>query len=418
MDNKLFGMLQKVKKVSREYAALTYHQRQSVLNELADQLQVNANIIIQSNAEDLKKLAQTDPKYDRLLLTLDRLNGIIRTIKAVAQRPDPLHHILETYHHPLGMLMNKISVPLGVVAIIYESRPNVTIDAFILSFMAGNACLLKGSHEADHSNKALVDIIHEVLISHHISPDGVLLLPSARSVVQDLCYAQGLVDVIIPRGGNNLIQEVREHARVPVIETGAGVVHIYFDQAGDVNIGRTVLTNAKTRRVSVCNAVDCLVIHENRLSELALLTENLKQQQVEIFADAASYKKLDKYYPHALLQHATDEHYGMEFLSLKLAIKTVASFDAAIDHICHYSSGHSEAIITSDISTRDAFLQQIDAAAVYVNSSTAFTDGEEFGMGSEIGISTQKLHVRGPFSMQHLTTMKWLIYGEGQVRER
>ena len=314
------------------------------------------------------------------------------------------------------MKLIKVSVPLGVVAIIYESRPNVTIDSFALSFMSGNACVLKGGREADHSNKIFVELIHQALSTHNISIEGVILLPAKREMVLQLCHAQGLIDVIIPRGGNNLIKEVRDNARVPVIETGAGVVHIYFDKAGNINIGKNVLTNAKTRRVSVCNAVDCLVIHEQRLADLPELVKDLKDKHVEIYADQKSYAVLKEIYPHHLLHHAKSENYGMEYLSLKLAIKTVPSFAEALNHIQSYTSGHSEAIITDDVHTRDRFLQQIDAAAVYVNTSTAFTDGEEFGMGSEIGISTQKLHVRRPFSMQHLTTMKWLIYGDGQVR--
>lgn len=410
-------LLKKAKQSARQYALLTHQHRQSVLTTLAHCLQQYEQKILENNEIDLQKIPNSDPKYDRLLLNHDRLVALQNSIEKVAHLPDPLNKVLETYQHPQGMKLVKISVPLGVVAIIYESRPNVTIDSFVLSFMAGNACVLKGGREADHSNKTFVELIHQALAAHQITTEGVVLLPAKREMVTALCDAQGLIDVIIPRGGNNLIKEVRENARVPVIETGAGVVHIYFDRAGDVKIGKAILTNAKTRRVSVCNAVDCLIIDEQRLSDLPDLLSDLKNKQVEIFADAHSYVLLKEYYPHQLLHHATSENYGMEYLSLKLAIKTVSSLQDAITHIQLYSSGHSEAIITEDNKARDTFLQHIDAAAVYVNVSTAFTDGEEFGMGAEIGISTQKLHVRGPFSMQHLTSMKWLIYGEGQVRK-
>ncbi len=417
MKQRLLEILQQTKQAARRYALLTYSQRQSVLKTLIQFLQQNEADILINNKKDLIKLSEDDPKYDRLLLNSDRLAGIKKSIEKVAKLPDPLNQILETYQHPQDMKLVKISVPLGVVAIIYESRPNVTIDSFVLSFMAGNACVLKGGREAENSNKTFIELIHKVLIAHNITTDGVILLPSIREMVRELCHAQGLVDVIIPRGGNNLIKEVRENARVPVIETGAGVVHIYFDKSGDINIGNKVLVNAKTRRVSVCNAVDCLVIHQQRLSDLPELIKELKEKQVEIYADQQSFSILKNVYPANLLHLAKQENYGIEYLSLKLAIKTIASFEEAIHHIQSYTSGHSEAIITEDEQARDLFLQQIDAAAVYINTSTAFTDGEEFGMGSEIGISTQKLHVRGPFSMQHLITMKWIIYGNGQVRK-
>ncbi len=417
MDQLLTETLQNVKNAARLYGLLSYQQRQSVLITFSQLLQQQEVKILEENQYDLAKLSSSDPKYDRLLLNSERLAAIRRTIKNIAQLPDPLNQILETYQHQQGMKLVKISVPLGVVAIIYESRPNVTIDSFVLSFMAGNACVLKGGREADNSNKLFVKLIHAALTKHNITTDGVVLLPALREMVTQLCHAYGLVDVIIPRGGNSLIKEVRENAKVPVIETGAGVVHIYFDKAGDIKIGNKVLTNAKTRRVSVCNAVDCLIIHEQRLADLPQLVNDLKSKHVEIYADQQSFNTLTDIYPHQLLHHANAENYGMEYLSLKLAIKTVTSFTEALIHIQSYSSGHSEAIITDDEQTRDQFIQQIDAAAVYVNTSTAFTDGGEFGMSAEIGISTQKLHVRGPFSMQHLTTMKWLIYGEGQVRQ-
>ncbi len=416
MNYSLNNILQNVKQTSHTYAQLTYQQRQSVLKSLSQLIQAQEAKILKNNELDLQQLSNTDPKYDRLLLNAERLSVIRRTIDKILQMPDPLNKILETYDHPQGMKLVKISVSLGVIAIIYESRPNVTIDSFALSFMSGNACVLKGGKEADHSNKIFVELIHQALIKNNISVEGVVLLPAQREMVKKLCHAHGFIDVIIPRGGNNLIKEVRENARVPIIETGAGVVHIYFDKVGDINKGRPVITNSKTRRVSVCNAVDCLVIHEHRVADLPVLIKDLAIQEVEIFADEKSYHVLHHHYPAHLLHHAKPENYGIEYLSLKLTIKTVSSFAAAINHIQTYSSGHSEAIITEDVKIRDQFLQQVDAAAVYVNASTAFTDGEEFGMGSEIGISTQKLHVRGPFSMQHLTTMKWLIYGEGQVR--
>ncbi len=307
-------------------------------------------------------------------------------------------------------------MPLGVVAVIYESRPNVTIDVFSLCFKTGNACVLKGGKEAHYSNIYLVSLIQKSLETHGISTQAICLLPSDRKAIHALLNAVNLVDVCIPRGSQTLINFVRENAKIPIIETGAGIVHTYFDSSGDADQARLIIDNAKTRRVSVCNALDSLVIHEKRLNELPFLMEPLAEKNVVIFADPQSYQTLESSYPKQLLHKAKPSDFGHEFLSHKMAIKTVGSAEEAVEHIMLYTSGHSEAILAEDQDTINYFLERVDAAAVYVNTSTAFTDGGQFGMGGEIGISTQKLHARGPMSLDSLTSYKWVIWGDGQIR--
>jgi len=307
---------------------------------------------------------------------------------------------------------------LGVIGIIYEARPNVTVDVFSLCFKSGNACVLKGGKEAQHSNEILVKIIKEVLLQHSIDENAVCLLSNNRREVAAMLEAHGQVDVIMPRGGQNLINFVRENSQIPVIETGAGIVHTYFDASGDLEKGQQIIFNAKTRRPSICNALDTLVVHQDRLGDLPQLVEQLAKKKVEIFADSEAYQVLKGKYNDGLLKKADTNSFGTEFLSLKMSIKTVAGVKEAIEHISQYSSQHSEAIIAEDQGVIDHFLQQVDAAVVYANASTTFTDGAQFGLGAEIGISTQKLHARGPMGLKELTSYKWVIRGEGQVRKK
>ncbi len=408
--------IKNVKAMSSTLSLLTDQQRNAVLLSLATSLRNASAKIVEANRQDLKKMDKNDPLYDRLLLTEARINAIADDVETVASLASPLNKELEVNTRPNKLIIKKVSVPLGVVAVIYESRPNVTVDVFSLCFKSGSAVILKGGKEAHHSNLALVNIIQKTLKQHHISIDAVYLLPPNREDTAILLNATGLIDVCIPRGSKALIDFVRQHAKIPVIETGAGIVHIYFDKSGEIEKGCNIINNAKTRRVSVCNALDCLVIHKDRLNDLFTLVQPLQKQQVEIFADPLSYTALEKVYPKQLLHPATDEDFGREFLSYKMAIKVVNSIDEAIQHITTYTSEHSEAIITEDNSAAAYFIDRIDAAVVYVNASTAFTDGGQFGMGAEIGISTQKLHARGPMGLAALTSYKWVVYGNGQVR--
>lgn len=362
-------------------------------------------------------MAREDPRYDRLLLSEERILAMAADVEAIAALPQPLDRMLEDKRMANGLRIQRVSVPLGVIAVIYESRPNVTIDVFALCFKTGNACVLKGGKEAQHSNAILVSLINESLRGQDVDNHSVYLLPSDRRALNVLLSARNLIDVCIPRGSQALINFVRENAKIPVIETGAGIVHTYFDVSGSVEKGRLVIDNAKTRRVSVCNALDTLIIHEKRLADLPRLVDLLAEKKVEIFADELSYEALKAFYPKPLLQKANSKDFGQEFLSYKMSIKTVSSVEEAVCHIMQYTSGHSEAIIAEDQKAMTYFLTHVDAAAVYVNASTAFTDGGQFGMGAEIGISTQKLHARGPMALAALTSYKWIILGDGHTRE-
>lgn len=390
--------------------------RIQILKSLSKALIDDQFKIIEANEQDLARMDITDPKYDRLKLDSPRIENMAREVENVATLISPLGRILSQTTRPNGLLLKKISVPIGVVGVIYESRPNVTIDVFSLCFKSGNACILKGGKEAEQTNRILIDIIHQVLKNYSISTDSVYLMPSNREATTTLLEAVGFVDVCIPRGSQNLIDYVRNHAKIPVIETGAGIVHIYFDSEGNTEKGKNIIFNAKTRRVSVCNALDTLIIHQKRLLDLPELVLECAKKGVEIYADEQSFNVLSVHYPENLLHHASVEDFGREFLDYKMAIKTVESLDEAINHISHYSSKHSEAIITENQEHCERFMKFIDAAAVYVNASTSFSDGGEFGLGAEIGISTQKLHARGPMGLEALTSYKWFIYGEGQVR--
>lgn len=372
--------------------------------------------VLKANRMDLERMEPSNPKYDRLKLTAERLEGIAADMRNVASLPSPLGKTLSETVRPNGMVIRKVTVPFGVIGVIYEARPNVTFDVFSLCLKSGNACVLKGGSDADCSNRALVGIIHEVLERHGIDPAVCTLLPPDREATGELLNAVGLVDLIIPRGSSSLIQFVREHARIPVIETGAGICHTYFDADGDKEKGQEIIYNAKTRRVSVCNALDCLVIHRERLADLPDLCGKLADRGVILYADEPAFAALSGHYPADLLQPATADSFGTEFLDYKMSIRTVASLTEALEHIARYSSKHSESIVSESAEAIRQFQQSVDAACVYANVSTAFTDGAQFGFGAEIGISTQKLHARGPMALPELTTYKYIIEGNGQIR--
>jgi glutamate-5-semialdehyde dehydrogenase len=401
---------------SRALAAVTPATTNTLLRALADATVAQTDFILAENAKDLARMPATDPRYDRLRLTPERLQSIAQDLRNVADLASPLGAVLSEKTLPNNLKLSKVRVPLGVVGIIYEARPNVTFDSLALCLKTGNACLLKGGSDAAASNAALLAVAGPVLAAHGVPPAAVTLLPAERAATEALLGAVGYVDVVIPRGSQGLIDYVRQTARVPVIETGAGVVHTYFDETGDLTNGRAIVLNAKTRRVSVCNALDCLLVNQNRLPDLPTLVAPLAEARVQLFADGLAYTALLGGYPHELLHTATAEHFGTEFLDYKLALKTVPDLGAALDHIARHGSRHSEAIISESQEHIDTFLRVVDAAAVYANASTAFTDGAQFGLGAEIGISTQKLHARGPMGLEELTSYKWLVRGQGQVR--
>jgi glutamate-5-semialdehyde dehydrogenase len=404
------------KKASRSLSGLSKDKVNEVLADVARNILTNTDFILLANNGDLEKMPVTDPKYDRLKLTAERLEAMAREVLSVAALESPLSAVISESTAPNGLHISKIRVPLGVTGVIYEARPNVTLDVFSLCFKTGNVAVLKGGSDAEASNKAIIHTIHDVLTKHGIDLHVAILLPSERAATAALLNAVGYVDVLIPRGSQALINYVRQHSLVPVIETGAGIVHTYFDVSGDLEKGKDIVFNAKTRRVSVCNALDCLLIHIDRLAELWQLTGRLAEKSVDIFADENSYNALKTFYPPQLLHHAGQEDYGTEFLDYKMAIKTVNNLQEALNHIAAYSSKHSEAIIAEDEENISVFLHAVDAAAVYANASTAFTDGGQFGLGAEIGISTQKLHARGPMGLTELTSYKWVIRGNGQIR--
>lgn len=387
-----------------------------ILNDTADALLEAEESVLDANRKDLSQMEESNPKYDRLKLTPERIYGMADDMRQVALLSSPLNKVLNETIRPNGMEIRKVSVPFGVIGIVYEARPNVTFDVFSLCIKSGNVCLLKGGSDADNSNNVLVEVIHGVLKKYNVNPAVCTLLPMGHDATTALLQAVGYVDLVIPRGSSSLINYVRENARVPVIETGAGICHTYFDKYGDKEKGREIVNNAKTRRVSVCNALDCLIIHRDRLSDLPYICSELSDSNVLIYADELSMAALSDNYPHSLLIPSTPESYGMEFLDYKMSIKTVDSLDDALIHIACNSSKHSECIITESEEAIQKFMQRIDAACVYANVSTAFTDGAQFGFGAEIGISTQKMHARGPMALQELTTYKYLITGNGQTR--
>lgn len=391
---KMKETFKKTKLASRLLATLSDDKRNEVLLAVADAIIGNKQRILAANAIDLAQMDPKNPLYDRLQLTDKRLDDIASDMRNVSRLPSPLGRILKESTLPNGLRLKRVSVPFGVIGMIYEARPNVTFDVFSLCFKSGNACVLKGGKDADSSNREEVELIHEVLAQHGIPTDIVALLPATHEATAEMLNAVGYIDVCIPRGGRRLIDFVRDNAKVPVIETGAGVVSAYFDEFGDIEKGRRIIDNAKTRRVSVCNALDCLIIHRSRLAELDVLLEPVIKKGVKILQG----------------------DFGIEFMDYKMSIKVVDSIDEALDHIATYDSGHSECIITENEANALKFQQMVDAACVYVNAPTSFTDGAQFGLGAEIGISTQKLGPRGPMGLEEITTYKWLIEGNGQVR--
>ena len=441
-------MFERVKRASRGLTLLTDEARNSVLIDVAQAIVDRQETILSANADDLSRMDPANPLYDRLQLTPARLEAIAQDKRNVATRPTPVGHVTKQKTLPNGLRLCRVSVPFGVIGMIYEARPNVTFDVFSLCFKSGNACVLKGGKDADSSNRAAVEVIHDVLCSHGLDPDVVTLLPATHEATGAMLTAVGYIDLCIPRGGRRLIDFVRDNARVPVIETGAGVVHTYFDKDGDLEMGRRIVCNAKTRRVSVCNALDSLIIHRSRLKDLPALVEPLLTHTppVTLYLDDEAYNALTSASlsaaatipspsgegpsasvatipspsgegpSAALLQKATVDSYGTEFMDYKMAVKTVGSLDEALDHIGRYGSGHSEAIVTASEEAARRFQQHVDAACVYWNAPTSFTDGAQFGLGAEIGISTQKLGPRGPMALEEITTYKWLIEGEGQTR--
>ena len=387
-----------------------------VLVALAEQTEEDCQYILEENRRDLDAMDKADPKYDRLMLTEKRIMDIASDIRKVATLPSPLGRVLWEDVRPNGMKISKVSVPFGVIGIIYEARPNVTFDVFTLCFKAGSACILKGGKEAQYSNSAIIKVINKVLIKFGINSNSVTLLSNEREISTELLTAVGYVDLIIPRGSKNLINYVRDNAKVPVIETGAGICHAYFHSEGDITKGKEIIFNAKTRRVSVCNAIDSVIIDTNRLGDLPELFAPLKEKNVIVYADEPSFDALKEHYPNDLLIHADENAWGTEFLDYKLSVKAVESYDEAVAHIAKFSSKHSEAIITENEQVAERFTKEVDAACVYCNVSTAFTDGGQFGFGAEIGISTQKLHARGPMALNEITSYKYIIRGNGQTR--
>lgn len=414
---KLNETLEAVKLASRKLALLDSKKINEVLISVADAAIDKTDVILKANQLDLQLMDSSNPKYDRLKLTAERIMDIASDIRNVASLPSPLGNIIYEDVRPNGLKLKKVSVPFGVIGVIYEARPNVSFDVFSLCLKSGSTCVLKGGSDAYHSNMAIVDVIKGVLSKFDLDTNIVCLLPTDRETTSELLHANGYVDLIIPRGSSNLINFVRSESTVPVIETGAGICHTYFDLAGDIDKGARIINNAKTRRVSVCNALDCLLVHADRLSDLPQLCSPLSSNNVLIYADKPSYQALSGFYPADLLLHATPESYGTEFLDYKMAIKTVNSVDEAIGHIFKYSSKHSECIVTEDKKAAQYFQRAVDAACVYVNAPTSFTDGAQFGLGAEIGISTQKLHARGPMGLKEITTYKWIIEGNGQIRK-
>ncbi|MBN9384754.1 MAG: glutamate-5-semialdehyde dehydrogenase [Chitinophagaceae bacterium] len=413
--SRIESMIKKTYEAAGSLRSADERRIKEVLRRLADSLEEQTPALLKANARDLAKQDPDSPRNDRLMLNEQRVRAIAASIRKVSRLPDPTGRLLDKRRLPNGLLVEKVSVPLGVVGAIYESRPNVTFDIAALCIRSRNACVLKGSKEAEETNKVAIALIKKALGTGGILPDCATLLPSERETVQELFTATRWVDVLIPRGSDALIRHVRENSRVPVIETGAGVCHIYVEKQADLDKAVDIVVNAKVSRPSVCNAMDCLLV-DKKVAQgfLRRLRAPMEQYEVEMFAEPKAHSLL-KGYPY--LKKAAKEDFAREFLSLKCAVKIVEDIDEALAHIRQYSTRHSEAIVSKDKKQCERFLAEVDAAAVYTNASTRFTDGEELGLGAEIGISTQKLHARGPFALEKLVTEKWLIRGNGQIRK-
>lgn len=406
-----------VQAASRKLPALSNEEINRILLSVADAAEKHTDFILAENRKDLERMDPANPKYDRLKLTEARLKGIAADMRKVATLPSPLGRILKENVLPNGLKIKRISVPFGVIGIIYEARPNVSFDVFSLCLKSGNACILKGGSDADFSNRAIIRVIHEVIERFGVDTHVVELLPADREATAELLHARGYVDLLIPRGSRGLIDFVRQNATIPVIETGAGVCHTFFDRYGDLKKGTAIINNAKTRRVSVCNALDCVLIDGERAQDLPELCMPLQKSRVIIYADECAYPALKGRYPAELLKEAAKDDFGTEFMDYKMAVKVVKDIEEAMAHIQKYGSKHSECIVTENGEHAARFCRDVDAACVYVNAPTSFTDGAQFGLGAEIGISTQKLHARGPMALEEITTYKWIVEGDGQIRE-
>lgn len=416
MDDYHQSTFQLVNEASKTLNLLDETEINAILETIAKEAESKMYYILAENRKDLERMDISNPKYDRLLLNEQRILDIAKDIRKVASLPSPVGKILMEKTLPNGLNLSRISVPFGVIGIIYEARPNVSFDVFSLCFKSGNACILKGGSDSRFSNEAIVQIIRTALDENGVNPNICTLLPNDRSATEELLNARNYVDLIIPRGGKDLINFVRDNSRIPVIETGAGVCHTYFHKDGDLENGKAIVANAKTRKVSVCNSLDCLIIDRERLDDLQFICQELGEKNVTIYADKQAYEALFPSYSFDLLKKADEDSFGTEFLDYKMSIKTVKDIEEAIDHISIYSSKHSEAIISEDREAIDLFERMVDAACIYANASTAFTDGAQFGLGAEIGISTQKMHARGPMALDELCTYKWIIEGNGQIR--
>lgn len=410
----LTGLFSSVRQASRKLNLIDEQKINAVLCKVADAAVARTAEILEANKQDLARMEPTNPKYDRLMLTAERIADIAADMRRVAQLPSPLGKVLAEWTQPNGMTISKVSVPFGVIGIIYEARPNVTFDVFSLCLKSGNAVIMKGGSDAASSNDAIVRVIHSVLREEGIDTAVATLLPPTHEATAEMLNAVEYVDLIIPRGSKNLINFVRDNSRVPVIETGAGICNCYFHTSGDLEKGRRIVMNAKTRRVSVCNALDSLIIDRSRLADLPQLVAPLADKHVIIYADEESFSTLAGQYPY--LEHATADDWGHEYMDYKMSLKTVGGIDEALDHIARYSSRHSESIVAEETEAQARFQKEVDAACVYTNLPTSFTDGGQFGFGAEIGISTQKLHARGPMALPEITTYKYLVTGNAQIR--
>jgi glutamate-5-semialdehyde dehydrogenase len=410
------NLLESARRASRQIAGANDARKKAVLHRIANLLEQHCAEILLENAHDAAILSDDDPKKDRLLLNEARIKTLAQSVRDLSDLPDPTGQVLVAREIRPGLHLKKVSVPLGVVGVIYESRPNVTIDVAALCIRSGNACVLKGGKDADASNQILIRLVQQALVSEGLPETGAILLPAQREATHELLQAGRWVDVLIPRGSESLIQFVRENARIPVIETGAGVCHTFVEQSADLQQATDIVINAKVSRPAVCNALDTVLVDQKIASRfLPKLAAGLAPWKVTVYADEMGFALLkQENYP--LLYLAKEDDFGREFLSLACSVAVVDGIDQALDHIETYSSRHSEAIVTSDNACAERFLAEVDAAAVYVNASTRFTDGGEFGLGAEIGISTQKLHARGPFALEKLTTEKWIIRGDGHTR--
>jgi len=402
--------IERARTAASALAQFSTEQKNSLLLQMADAIEARSTQILASNEQDLALANMSGAMRDRLLLNDGRISEMATSVREVAGLPDPVNEVIEEWTRPNGLLIRKVRVPLGVVGIVYESRPNVTVDAAVLAFKTGNAVVLRGGKEAAHSNRVLAEIISGI---SGVPPGAIELLDSStRETVQELITARGLVDVVIPRGGPALISHVIENALVPVIETGAGNCHIFVDESADLEMAPRIVINAKTQRPSVCNAAEKLLVHRAIAAKFVpAIVGALADAGVELRGDDAAIKLASG------VAAAVEQDWGEEYLRLCMAIRIVSDVDEAIEHINHYSTKHSETIVTADENNAKKFLQLVDSAAVYWNASTRFTDGGEFGFGAEMGVSTQKLHCRGPFALRELTSSKYRIIGTGQVRD-